>query len=156
MPNYDFLCEKCGAEFELFRHINDAGEVACPKCGGNAKKIPSLVGFAIHNTLQNQKRVDGNARDDELERKLKQRFNLRGIDRLHGTMQDTYNDAMAQEGLIKDQMAAQQEAQAKQTEAKTREWKKGALKRTPQRAKEMKERKAKEAFEKRKIRLSTT
>ncbi|MEQ2008818.1 MAG: FmdB family zinc ribbon protein [Limisphaerales bacterium] len=35
MPTYDYVCEKCGLQFEKFQSMNDARLTACPKdvCG---------------------------------------------------------------------------------------------------------------------------
>src|SRR5689334_18217728 len=33
MPTYDYECDACGHEFELFQGINDPVERKCPKCG---------------------------------------------------------------------------------------------------------------------------
>ena len=33
MPTYDYECDACGHEFELFQGINDPVQRKCPKCG---------------------------------------------------------------------------------------------------------------------------
>ncbi len=33
MPTYDYECDACGHEFELFQSINDPVKRKCPKCG---------------------------------------------------------------------------------------------------------------------------
>ena len=33
MPTYDYLCDACGHEFELFQSINDGLKKKCPECG---------------------------------------------------------------------------------------------------------------------------
>ena len=33
MPTYDYLCDGCGHEFELFQSINDPLKRKCPECG---------------------------------------------------------------------------------------------------------------------------
>jgi putative FmdB family regulatory protein len=33
MPTYDYECDACGHEFELFQGINDPMQRKCPKCG---------------------------------------------------------------------------------------------------------------------------
>jgi putative FmdB family regulatory protein len=33
MPTYDYECDACGNEFELFQGINDPVQRKCPKCG---------------------------------------------------------------------------------------------------------------------------
>ncbi|QDS98918.1 FmdB family zinc ribbon protein [Adhaeretor mobilis] len=32
MPTYDYECDACGHEFELFQSINDAHKRKCPEC----------------------------------------------------------------------------------------------------------------------------
>jgi len=32
MPTYDYQCDACGHEFELFQGINDATKKKCPEC----------------------------------------------------------------------------------------------------------------------------
>ena len=38
MPTYDYICQKCGAEFERFQSISAKALRKCPKCGKNALK----------------------------------------------------------------------------------------------------------------------
>jgi putative FmdB family regulatory protein len=33
MPTYDYLCDACGHEFELFQSITDDQKRKCPDCG---------------------------------------------------------------------------------------------------------------------------
>jgi putative FmdB family regulatory protein len=33
MPTYDYECDACGHEFELFQGINDPLQRKCPRCG---------------------------------------------------------------------------------------------------------------------------
>ncbi len=40
MPYYDYCCEKCGKEFEIFAGINDPrDDVRCEACGGGARRL---------------------------------------------------------------------------------------------------------------------
>jgi putative FmdB family regulatory protein len=39
MPTYDYRCEKCGHSFELFQKMSDARLKACPKCGGEVRRL---------------------------------------------------------------------------------------------------------------------
>lgn len=41
MPTYDYECEKCGHEFELFQYMSDDHIKKCPECGG---KVNRLIG----------------------------------------------------------------------------------------------------------------
>jgi len=42
MPHYDYLCDACGYEFELFQSITAAVKRKCPKCG--KLKLRRLIG----------------------------------------------------------------------------------------------------------------
>lgn len=42
MPTYDYECDACGHEFELFQSINDSVKRKCPDCGKN--KLRRLFG----------------------------------------------------------------------------------------------------------------
>jgi putative FmdB family regulatory protein len=56
MPTYEYLCPKCGHEFELFQSMRDEPLKKCPKCkkagvkrlvGGGAGLIFKGTGFYI-------------------------------------------------------------------------------------------------------------
>ena len=50
MPNYDYVCEKCGHEFEVFQSMNDARLTKCPVKGCRGKvqrKIGTGAGFVF-------------------------------------------------------------------------------------------------------------
>src|SRR5262245_64206510 len=42
MPTYDYVCDACNHEFELFRSITDSVKRKCPKCRKN--KLRRLIG----------------------------------------------------------------------------------------------------------------
>jgi putative FmdB family regulatory protein len=42
MPTYDYECDACGHEFELFQSINDSVKRKCPECGKS--KLRRLFG----------------------------------------------------------------------------------------------------------------
>ena len=42
MPTYDYECDGCGHEFELFQSISDSVKRKCPECGKN--KLRRLFG----------------------------------------------------------------------------------------------------------------
>ncbi|MCA9211586.1 MAG: zinc ribbon domain-containing protein [Planctomycetales bacterium] len=42
MPTYDYECDACGHEFELFQSISDSVKRKCPECGKN--KLRRLFG----------------------------------------------------------------------------------------------------------------
>ncbi len=39
MPTYEYECQKCGHQFELFQSIKDAPKKTCPKCRGKVKRL---------------------------------------------------------------------------------------------------------------------
>ena len=42
MPTYDYECDGCGHEFELFQSISESVKRKCPECGKN--KLRRLFG----------------------------------------------------------------------------------------------------------------
>jgi putative FmdB family regulatory protein len=50
MPIYEYKCEKCGEEFELFRSITDNGTPGCKFCDGPVKKLISRSSFHLKGT----------------------------------------------------------------------------------------------------------
>jgi len=47
MPIYEYRCQSCGKEFELFRSASGSGEPACKFCGGTTKKLISRSSFHL-------------------------------------------------------------------------------------------------------------
>lgn len=39
MPTYEYKCDKCGEQFELFQGMKDKPADKCPKCGGTVKRL---------------------------------------------------------------------------------------------------------------------
>jgi len=40
MPTYEYQCQKCDHEFELFQSITADPVKTCPKCKGRVKRLP--------------------------------------------------------------------------------------------------------------------
>ncbi len=47
MPVYEYQCQDCGARFELRQKFSDSPLSCCSTCGGEAKRVISLTGFAL-------------------------------------------------------------------------------------------------------------
>jgi putative FmdB family regulatory protein len=47
MPTYDYQCDACGHEMEVFQGINDPVKKKCPECGKNKLKRLFGTGAAI-------------------------------------------------------------------------------------------------------------
>lgn len=45
MPNYDYLCDACGHEFEQFQSMTDSPLKNCPHCG--QEQLRRLVGGGV-------------------------------------------------------------------------------------------------------------
>jgi putative FmdB family regulatory protein len=41
MPNYEYLCQKCGHRFEKIQKFSDAMLKKCPECGGKVEQVLS-------------------------------------------------------------------------------------------------------------------
>ena len=39
MPTYEYECQKCGHQFELFQSIKEAPKKTCPECKGRVKRL---------------------------------------------------------------------------------------------------------------------
>jgi putative FmdB family regulatory protein len=44
MPIYEYVCEKCGKEKEVFQKVNDTAPVCCDQ---EMKRLMSLAGFKL-------------------------------------------------------------------------------------------------------------
>ncbi len=42
MPTYDYVCDACGEEFEIFHSISEPARKKCPSCG--RQKLRRLIG----------------------------------------------------------------------------------------------------------------
>ena len=53
MPIYEYLCTKCGTEFELIRPFSEADKPGvCPKCNSQAQKLVSSFGSKTGSYIQ--------------------------------------------------------------------------------------------------------
>ena len=47
MPIYEYKCQKCGNQFEVFKGISDPEVKKCKFCKGNVQKMVSLSSFSL-------------------------------------------------------------------------------------------------------------
>jgi putative FmdB family regulatory protein len=47
MPTYQYACNACSHEFEVFQSFSDDSLTKCPECGGEIRKIYSAVGVVF-------------------------------------------------------------------------------------------------------------
>jgi putative FmdB family regulatory protein len=50
MPIYEYKCDRCGEEFELFRNMTDKGTPSCKFCDGPVRKLISRSSFHLKGT----------------------------------------------------------------------------------------------------------
>jgi len=50
MPIYEYKCQKCGEEFEVFQGITDPAVKSCKFCKGSVQKLMSLSSFHLKGT----------------------------------------------------------------------------------------------------------
>lgn len=69
MPIYEYLCEKCGHEFEREQRITEDAIKTCPSCRARkVKRLISQTSFALkgsgwYSDLYSSKKSDGGAKD---------------------------------------------------------------------------------------------
>ena len=47
MPTYQYACNACNHEFEIFQDFQEASLTICPECDGEIRKIYSAVGVVF-------------------------------------------------------------------------------------------------------------
>jgi putative FmdB family regulatory protein len=47
MPTYDYRCDECGEEFEVWQSITDDPFTECPRCGRHIRKVMSPAGIVL-------------------------------------------------------------------------------------------------------------
>ncbi|MBN1382403.1 MAG: zinc ribbon domain-containing protein [Deltaproteobacteria bacterium] len=47
MPIYEYKCQKCGKEFDVFQKITDPAVTSCKFCKGRVSKLISLSSFHL-------------------------------------------------------------------------------------------------------------
>ena len=47
MPTYQYACNACAHEVEVFQSFSDASLTVCPECKGDLRKIYSAVGVVF-------------------------------------------------------------------------------------------------------------
>jgi putative FmdB family regulatory protein len=47
MPTYEYACKACGEHLEVVQSFKDDPLTACPKCGGELRKVFGAIGIAF-------------------------------------------------------------------------------------------------------------
>jgi putative FmdB family regulatory protein len=82
MPRYDFTCQECSEEFEVFQGFNDTAQ--CPKCGSEHCKKSTAYSFSVNLAQGGRKPKVGQRVNDfikEAKEELKEQHNKLREDR---------------------------------------------------------------------------
>ena len=81
MPNYEYLCQKCGHRFEKIQKFSDPMLKKCPECGGKIEQIISAPAVQFKGSgwyvtdyakkSSSQSSSDGSGKDSKKEDKSK-------------------------------------------------------------------------------------
>ena len=69
MPTYDYECNACGHEFELFQSIKDSVKRKCPECGQH--KLRRLIGSGAAVVFKGSGFYQTDYRSDAYKKKAK-------------------------------------------------------------------------------------
>ncbi|MCB0989708.1 MAG: FmdB family transcriptional regulator [Acidimicrobiales bacterium] len=47
MPTYEYLCQSCGHQFDIYQSFSDDALTTCSECGGELVKVFGNVGIAF-------------------------------------------------------------------------------------------------------------
>jgi putative FmdB family regulatory protein len=155
MAAYDYRCPGCGQIREVSHSMNDLPVIKC-NCGETMHKIVSRCNFSIKGTLAKRRVLDFMAKEGDAKAQLREDFGVHKVTPFQGsTMSEVLKDAKGSGSYIKDQMAVEQAKNEARRNAKLKDWRPKAQKRATGKRAVMREQKAKEAAEKRTIRITT-
>lgn len=155
MPFYEYGCDQCGCVIEVSHGMSEKPTVKCEGCGAKMKKLISAPFIISRQTQVMRRRHDEAKRRVDMRQDLAENYGVTKVQPLPNSEgkgeAEIYQDIKQAGAFVKDRMQQQREQNLAKTEAKQREWRKAAVKRTEKRAKVRKEMKAKEEADKRRI-----
>jgi len=158
MPMYEYVCEDCGVAYEVRRSMKDEPELKCGQCGStNVHRVFSVpIVHSKGNRSIRIKMADKQRARNDMATELREDYGVHKVTPVNvKSYEQTYSDIKQRGSMVREKMAAQHETNQKQQKEKQKEWTRKALLRTPARAKEKRERKAREEAAKRRITVST-
>jgi putative FmdB family regulatory protein len=153
MPLYDYMCPECGLLEEYSHGMNENPTYTCP-CNGIMKKVFNSFNLSNGKSRLFKAVKDKVVRESDYRADLKENYGVESIAPIRRTtVSEVYNDVKSQGSLVRDQMQANKELETSKREIRQREWKQGAMKRAPNRSRELVHRREVEAQQKRAIKL---
>lgn len=155
MPTYSYACLTCDREFEALRPIVCRDDSPCPNCGSSStKRHVSACHFVFRESGTVRKLTDRGKFEAEAKADLAENYGVAKINPIRNTsIANIYRDVKQQGSFVKDRMQQSAADNETKTRKKQREWAIEAHKRTPTRAKIIRDFRAKEAMQKRAIKL---
>ena len=161
-PNYNYDCRDCGDVQEVFHGMKEKPRIKCAACGStNVKRCISAPNLIVHGSIRPPKQKPvrpANSRTQlaDMHHELREDFNVHTVTPMQSkSFEEVYSDIKEQGGAVKEQMVKKREGEQGRITKKHKDWMKGAVRRTPDRAEKMKKEKKKEAYKKRSIRTKS-
>jgi len=154
MAFYDYRCSKCESEFEVTHGMMEKPRVKCPECGSKASKMPSACGIVVHGGCDKMR--DSIVRNTEAKQDLLENYGVEGVTPLAGNnFESTYKEIKESGSMVRDQMQKTVAVNEAKKKIERREWAIKANKRVGERTRKAAKMKAKEAAEKRAVKISS-
>ena len=154
MPAYDYKCPACDTVGEFFHGMSEKPEYVCPDCGVGLRRIYNSFGMSHGKRLVQGKIEDKLKAETDMKQEMKDDYGVESFKPVGATsMKEVYNDVKSSGSFVKERMKAEAERTQAARDKKAREWKKGAMKRAPQKSREMVERKKAKAAADRAVKI---
>jgi putative FmdB family regulatory protein len=152
---YEYECSACGVLFDVSHSMTEHPAVKCSKCGSSdVFRDYSACGIVIKSTNNERFVRDHMSRRESIKTKLREDYGIHSAVPLQRMgLEDIYSEVKKTGCMIKDQMQENKAKSDDKIRKKHKAWRQEALKRTPQRVKEKKDRHARENAAKNVIRL---
>lgn len=150
---YDYSCKDCGLEFEVSHGMNEKPQISCEECGSkNTTRLFSAPGIISKNSGQIYAAKERGIRESDMMSDIRQNYGVENVTPLKkGGLTRVYNEIKESGSFTKDQMQEKAEREEKKRVEKNKEWMKKARKRANEKGRIAKREKAKEAYNKRKV-----
>lgn len=153
MPLYEYECNKCGNIVTDLHAHNETPEIICNQCSSSDfTRLMSTYNFKMGRTNAQRKWISKSEKQKEMKADLKENYGVEKVKPIaNKSFEQVYENVKEAGSSVKDSMQQTREQNKKRMKDKQKEWMKGALKRTPERAKLIREKNAEEDYNKRKI-----
>lgn len=156
MPIYEYGCNFCGVKTEILHGMNDTPELRCTCGSGDITKLMSACGFKMRDTHAINQARDTKKSDSDMKQELKEDHLVHNFTPIgKNGVSDVHQDVKSQGSFVRDKMQEEVEKNSNKTKAKQNEWMKKAMKRAPERSREIVKRKKKKESEGRKITVTS-